>query len=162
MMTHNSRYHRRRPCCWHRLCGDRCHHWWKIRRPGDGAGAVDWCGVDWCDTSLLHLRHRRAAWSSTSGGTCLRLIMKRVPGAGYALHDHVGWVAQEKKFSLNYAADATPSIWAPWHTRFENLAPKYMYQLISVNFFLVLISTINHVLFLSKPVLLPVSGISKI
>ena len=49
----------------------------------------------------------------------------------------------------------------PCRTGFVNLAPKYLYQIILVNFCLVLISTINHLLYLLKPVLLPVSGMSK-
>ena len=81
--------------------------------------------------------------------------------SGYALHLRVGWVAQANCLHLNYAADASPSICAPCRTCFENLAPKYLYQLILINFCLVLISTINHVLYLLKPVLLPVSGMSK-
>jgi len=94
MMTHNSRHHRRRPCWWHRLCGDRCYHWCKIRR---------------CR------RRSRVA-------TC-RFENRR--------------------------------------KRFENLAPKFLYQIILVNYCLLPISPINNLLYLLKPVLLPVSGMSK-
>jgi len=49
----------------------------------------------------------------------------------------------------------------PCRTGFVNLAPKYSYQIILVNFCLVLISSINLLLYLLKPVLLLVSGMSK-
>jgi len=49
----------------------------------------------------------------------------------------------------------------PCSTGFVNLAPKYLYQIILVSFCLVLIITINHLLYFFKPVLLPVSCLSK-
>jgi len=44
-------------------------------------------------------------------------------------------------------------------TGFENLAPKYLYQEIFVNFCLVLIGIDNHLLYPETPVLLPISGV---
>jgi len=55
----------------------------------------------------------------------------------------------------------SPGPWPPARTRFENLAPKYLYQDIFVNFFLVLISSHNRLLYPETPVLLPISGMSK-
>jgi len=49
----------------------------------------------------------------------------------------------------------------PYRTGFVNLVPKHLYQIILVNFCLVLISTNNRLLYLLNPVLLPVSGMSK-
>jgi len=63
---------------------------------------------------------------------------------------------------LSWAGDASPSeLFELARTRFENLAPKYLYQEISFNFLLVLISTHNYLLDPTKPVLLPMSGMSK-
>jgi len=46
-------------------------------------------------------------------------------------------------------------------TRFENLAPKYLYQEIFVNCCLVLLSIHNHLLYPENPVLLQISGMQK-
>jgi len=49
----------------------------------------------------------------------------------------------------------------PFRTGSVNLAPKSLYQIIVVNFILVLIRIINYLLYVLKPVLLLVPGLSK-
>ena len=83
-----------------------------------------------------------------------------------AASDHSGWRSNHDghpDFVVNFSLGlwSLSACVACACTCFENLAPKYLYQLILVNFFLVLISIINHLLYLSKLVLLPVSGMSK-
>ena len=68
-----------------------------------------------------HHRRRPRWWHRLCGDMChywwkirrwrrrSRLVIHKSAGAGYALHDRVGWVAQENCVFLNYAADAKPS-----------------------------------------------------
>jgi len=73
------------------------------------------------------------------------------------------WIGRTgNSFLLNQAGDTKPVDFepVPCRTRFVNLAPKYWYQIILVNFSLVLIRTINYLLYFLKPLLLPVSRTS--
>ena len=65
-------------------------------------------------------------------------------------------------FCLSWTGNASPSaLFELACSRFENLAPKFLYQEFFVNFFLVLISIHSHLLYPETPVLLPISSMSK-
>jgi hypothetical protein len=68
-----------------------------------------------------------------------------------------------EKILLNQAGHTKPVDFepVPCHTGFVNLAPKSLYQIILVNFFLVLYSIIDYLLYFLNPVLLPVSSLCK-
>jgi len=63
---------------------------------------------------------------------------------------------------LSWTGNASPSaLFELARSRFENLAPKFLYQEFFVNFFLVLISIHSHLLYPETPVLLLISSMSK-
>jgi len=100
------------------------------------------------------------AWSNSTKFVQKRDLTNHGQTCGHRFAD-VSWRIFNP--TLNQAGDTKPVDFepVPCRTRFANLAPKSLYHIILLNFFLVLVRIINYLFYFLKPVLLPVSGLSK-